>query len=112
MLNEELLCKLQKDLKPIMLIECKQSDANLNLADHCTQLFRYFSVTEARFSILTNGIIYRFFTDLEKPNQMDTKPFLEFNLLDIQEPLVEELKKLTKQNFNLEWRLLFRFCAT
>lgn len=66
------------------------------------QLLRYFSATEARIGILTNGIIYRFFSDLEKPNQMDSAPFLEFNLLDIQESLLGELKKLTKPKFNLD----------
>ena len=62
----------------------------------------YFSVTEARIAVLTDGIIYRFFTDIEEPNKMDPKPFMEFNMLDIQEPLVVELKRLAKQAFNLE----------
>ena len=58
-------------------------------------------VTEARLSVLTNGIVYRFFSDLEKPNIMDNKPFLELDLLDIKEPLVEELKKFTKSSFDI-----------
>ena len=67
-----------------------------------SQLFRYFSATEARIGVLTNGVVYRFFSDLEKTNQMDSTPFLEFNLLDMQESLLGELKKLTKSGFNLD----------
>jgi predicted type IV restriction endonuclease len=88
------------DKKPMILFECKWSGSNLDDA-HCSQLYRYFSVTEAKFAVLTNGIIYRFFTDTEEPNKMDSKPFFEFNMLDFQESHVEELKKLTKNLFNV-----------
>jgi len=86
--------------EPIMLFECKA--ANANLAEvHASQLYRYFSVTKARFGVLTNGIVYHFFTDLDAPNKMDEKPFLIFDMLDIKEPLVEELKKFTKSAFDV-----------
>ncbi|SDY96744.1 type I restriction endonuclease [Nitrosomonas sp. Nm58] len=87
--------------KPIMLFECKKSGSDLN-TNHASQLFRYFHVTEARFGVLTNGISYRFFTDLEQPNKMDEKPFFEFNILDFKDQHVEELKKFTKSAFNIE----------
>lgn len=87
--------------KPIILFECKKSGADLNI-NHASQLFRYFHVTEARFGILTNGLTYRFFTDLEQPNKMDEKPFLEFNLLDFKEQEVEELKKFAKAAFDVD----------
>jgi len=90
-----------KDGKPIILIECKPCGTDLD-KEHASQLYRYFSVTEAKFGVLTNGVMYRFYTDLEQPNKMDTKPFLEFNMLDIKEPTVEELKKFTKGTFDLE----------
>lgn len=90
-----------KDGKPIILFECKKSGADLDI-NHASQLFRYFHVTEARFGILTNGLVYRFFTDLEQPNKMDEKPFLEFNLLDFKEQDVEELKKFAKVTFNVD----------
>jgi hypothetical protein len=63
-------------------------------------LFRYFTVTDARIGVLTNGIVYRFFTDLEAQNKMDDRPFLEVDMLDLKETVVEELKKLTKPAFN------------
>lgn len=92
---------IQKDGKIIMLFECKHCGGDLNIK-HASQLFRYFSVTESRIAVLTNGIVYRFFTDLEAPNKMDEKPFLEINLLELNHSLVAELKKLTKSAFNVD----------
>ena len=84
-----------------ILVECKKIGEPLNL-NHASQLFRYFHVTSARISILTNGQIYRFFTDLDAPNKMDEKPFLELDLLDIDEHQLPELEKLTKSAFDLD----------
>ena len=90
-----------RDGKPIMLFECKKSGADLHI-NHAGQLFRYFHVTEARFGVLTNGLVYKFFTDLEQPNKMDEKPFFEFNILEFRERDVEELKKFAKSKFDLD----------
>lgn len=90
-----------KDGKPCILIECKSINSDLN-KEQASQLFRYFSVTSAKIGILTNGVIYQFFTDLDEKNKMDVKPFLEINLLDIKEPLIDQLKKYTKQALNLD----------
>jgi predicted type IV restriction endonuclease len=90
-----------RDGKPIMLFECKKAGAELNI-NHAGQLFRYFHVTAARFGVLTNGLIYQFFTDLEQQNKMDEKPFFEFNILDFKERDVEELKKFAKAAFDVD----------
>lgn len=90
-----------RDGKPIILFECKKAGAELHI-NHAGQLFRYFHVTEARFGILTNGLTYKFFTDLEQPNKMDEKPFFEFNILDFKERDVEELKKFEKTAYDLD----------
>ena len=90
-----------KDDKPIILFECKKAGADLSI-NHAGQLFRYFHVTEARFGVLTNGLVYRFFTDLEQPNKMDETPFFEFDVLDFKERDVEELKKFAKSAFDLD----------
>jgi hypothetical protein len=92
---------IQKDGKIIMLFECKHCGGDLSIK-HASQLFRYFSVTDARIAVLTNGVTYRFFTDLEAPNKMDDKPFLEVNMLELNETVVVELKKLSKPAFNVE----------
>lgn len=87
--------------KPIMLFECKKAGADLNI-NHAGQLFRYFHVTEARFGVLTNGLTYKFFTDLEQPNKMDEKPFFEFNILDFKDRDVDQIKKFAKSAFDLD----------
>jgi hypothetical protein len=88
--------------QPIMLFECKWSGANLN-NEHASQLYRYFSaVSQVRFGVLTNGVEYRFYSDLEARNIMDDKPFFIFNMLDFQNRQVEELKKFTKSVFDLD----------
>jgi hypothetical protein len=93
-----------KDGKPIILFECKGCDCNLD-SMHASQLYRYFSVTDARFGILTNGIVYRFFSDLDAANKMDSKPFLEVNLLAMDDTILLELAKFSKSAFNVEiWR--------
>ncbi len=89
-----------RDRKPIMLFEVKCCGVNLNEV-HASQLYRYFSVTDSRFGILTDGVFYRFYTDLEAPNKMDERPFFVFSLLDITETTVAELKKFTKSAFDL-----------
>jgi hypothetical protein len=65
--------------KVAILIECKPSSIALDLR-HAAQLYRYFSVTDARLAILTNGVVYQFYSDVERPNVMDDKPFFTFNL--------------------------------
>jgi hypothetical protein len=93
------------DDKISMLFECKTCGFNLNDC-HASQLRRYFHVTTARISVLTNGTSYKFFSDLEEPNKMDEKPFMEINLLDIDPQIIPELKKLTKNSFELDKMLL------
>lgn len=84
-----------------ILFESKKLGEPLNI-NHAGQLFRYFHVTSARIAILSNGQVYKFFTDLDHPNKMDEKPFLELDLLDIDEHVVPELAKLTKAAFDVE----------
>ena len=92
---------IMRDGQPKILFECKSAHTDLDEV-HASQLYRYFSVTEARIGVLTNGVVYRFFSDLEEKNKMDERPFLEFHMLDIHEPLIAELKKLTKSSFDMD----------
>lgn len=85
--------------KVTILIEAKS--INENLQKHDSQLFRYFGTTTAKIAILTNGIKYKFYTDLEETNKMDITPFLEINLLDLKENDIAELKKFCKENFDI-----------
>lgn len=87
-----------KDGHPIILIECKHWSADLN--PHNSQLFRYFHTTKAKFGILTNGFESRFYTDLIEANKMDDKPFFVFDIQDIRDNQLEELKKFHKSYFD------------
>ncbi len=92
---------VMRDGEVQILIECKKSTEPLRI-EHASQLFRYFAVTNARIAVLTNGQVYQFYTDLDAPNKMDDKPFLVLDLLDIDETLIPELRKLTRDVFDLD----------
>ncbi len=92
---------LMKDGVVQILIECKKHGDPLSIK-HANQLYRYFSVTNARIAILTNGTQYEFYTDLDAPNKMDDKPFLILNLEDLDEHVIPEVKKLTKSSFDVD----------
>ena len=89
----------QNDI-PILIIECKNWKESLD--NHNSQLFRYFHTTKTRFALLTNGIQYRFYTDLEQTNKMDEKPFLEFDITKIKDNDVHEIAKFHKSNFDVD----------
>ncbi len=92
---------IMREGKPIILFECKRYGADLERGQ-ASQLYRYFNVTNARFGVLTDGVRYQFFSDLDQPNIMDSRPFLEFSLRDFEDAIVDELKKFTKPSFDLE----------
>lgn len=99
--GEKIDYAIMRDGEVQMLIECKKSSESLKL-ENASQLFRYFAVTNARIAVLTNGETYQFYTDLDAPNRMDDKPFLVLELLDIDKSLIPELRKLTKEVFDLD----------
>lgn len=99
--GEKIDYAIKKNNEIQILIECKKIGEPLNVG-HASQLFRYFHVTSARISILTNGQVYKFFTDLDAPNKMDEKPFLELDLLNIDHNVAPELLKLSKSAFDVE----------
>lgn len=84
---------LQADDVPVALIECKKFGEPLT--KHINQLFRYFQAKNVHIGILTNGIVYYFFTDSKRENVMDKKPFFEF---DISSDDLDLLNDYTKDN--------------
>ena len=99
--GEKIDFAIMRDGQVQMLIEAKRIGETLNL-DHAGQLVRYFHTSNARIGVLTNGQHWHFFTDLDKPNRMDEKPFLQLDLLAIDPYVLPELKKMTKDTFDLE----------
>ena len=92
---------IMREGKPIILVEAKSAKASLSVG-LAGQIFRYYATMEARFGILTNGVKYQFYTDLEKRNIMDRQPFLTIDMLNLDERLVKELEGFTKANFDAE----------
>lgn len=84
-----------------ILIECKPISVALD-KKHLDQLYRYFSVTNAKFAILTNGRTFNFYTDLEAPNKLDTRPFFVFDVTDFNAGIVTELRKFEKAAFDVD----------
>ncbi|MCE0733504.1 type I restriction enzyme HsdR N-terminal domain-containing protein [Halomonas sp. G15] len=84
-----------------ILVECKPVGADLANVQY-NQLYRYFACTDAKFAILTNGFEYRFYSDLDSENKLDTRPFFTFNLTDFNDQDISELQKFTKPNFDVE----------
>jgi predicted type IV restriction endonuclease len=91
---------IMRDGVPILLIECKHHQEKLD--PHNSQLFRYYHTTNAKFGLLTNGLVYRFYTDLIEENKMDEKPFFEFSINEIKDIEIDELKKFHKSYFDVE----------
>ena len=87
--------------KVTVLIDCKPQSSELNL-NHAGQIFRYFSVTEARLALLTNGVVYQFYSDIEAPNKMDSKPFFTFTMDAIKPTDVKTLENFSKATFDIE----------
>lgn len=94
-----------QDDKPSILIECKCYGNDFGNDREWSQLFAYFSATDARIGVLTDGIIYKFYAYLEKPNKMDKTPFLELDLLNLNESVIKELSKLTKSTFDVNYAI-------
>ncbi|MGP1501871.1 MAG: type I restriction endonuclease [Bergeyella cardium] len=90
---------IMKDGEPVLIVECKHWKEDVNA--HNSQLHRYYIVSKARFGVLTNGIVYNFYTDLENQNIMDEKPFLTINLDDLKENSIKVLEKFAKTSYDL-----------
>lgn len=91
---------IRKNDEPILIIECKHWKENADA--HNSQLHRYYHVSKARFGVLTNGTVYNFYADLEKPNIMDEKPFLTIDIEDLKDSSIKILESFTKSEYNLE----------
>lgn len=87
-----------KDGKPIIIVECK--DHNVNILKHEDQIKFYFRNTQAKMAILTNGVKYRFYSDLKQPNILDDKPFFTFDITNVTDKDIAQLELFSKDNFD------------
>lgn len=87
--------------EPAIFVEAKSVEAAAE--EHDGQLRYYFNSTPSvKLAIVTNGLVYRFFTDLKMHNIMDEVPFLEFNILQITEREAGIIERYTKARFDAE----------
>jgi predicted type IV restriction endonuclease len=100
--GEKIDYAILKDGKPIIFVECKCVGFDLDDKKFGSQLYRYFSTSNTKIGILTNGIEYRFFSDLKTENKMDSIPFLIINLENMNDRQIKALSKFTREEFNIE----------
>lgn len=101
--DEKVDYAIMQDGKPIILVECKKVENDkLDVKKHAGQLFKYFTASKAKFIILTNGIVYKFFSDIEEPNILDKEPFFTFNLLEYKENQIATLAEFCRENFDID----------
>ena len=91
---------IKKEGQPILIIECKHWKENADA--HNSQLHRYYHVSKSRFGVLTNGMVFNFYADLERPNIMDDKPFFTLELSNLKDAGIKILEKFTRNGYNLE----------
>lgn len=89
------------DGKVSILVECKPSSVDLDLK-HASQLFRYFATTDARVAVVTNGVVYQFYSDIEQPNRMDEKPFFVFSMDAIRRSDPATLERFGRHQFDID----------
>jgi hypothetical protein len=77
-----------------ILIECKSCNTDISKATY-KKLKTYFAFTKVKFGILTNGIIYRFYSDLDDPGKMDNVPFLELDMMNVKDSVVAVVKNFS-----------------
>jgi len=83
--------------KDTILIEAKKQTSKLSDKE-AGQLNGYFNNTKnSKLAILTNGIEYRFYSDVVEPNIIDNKPFFQFNLSNYSEKDIESLIRFDKR---------------
>jgi len=85
--------------KPIFFVEAKE--AGKKLAGYSEQLGDYFAKsTDVKLGILTNGVQWKFYTDVDNSNVMDKEPFVIWDVLSDEESPLDLLTVLHKSQYN------------
>lgn len=95
-----------KDDAPIIFIEAKPVSDSLK--GHYAQLRAYFNTTPTvRIAIITNGVNYRFYTDLAEPHLMDNNPFFEIDISCLSDEDINVLANFRRDEFDIQKILTF-----
>lgn len=85
--------------RPVFFVEAKEVGKKLGGFDE--QLADYFAkAPEAKIGILTNGVQWRFFTDIVHENVMDKEPFIKWDVLVDESPPFDFLTLLQRSQYN------------
>ena len=76
-------------------VEAKKAGISLSQKE-TNQLRSYFTFSEAVAAILTNGIDYWLFTDLNKTNVMDSESYHKIDVTELNDRDIDHLEALTK----------------
>ena len=78
-------------------VEAKRAGVNLSEKE-INQLRSYFTFSEAVGGVLTNGVDYWLFTDLDKTNVMDAAPFHRVDVKHLTDNDIHHLETLTRNH--------------
>ena len=95
---------LMRNGDPVVLVEAKGKDNRLGRGE-IEQLQRYFPHTAARLAVLTDGIKWHWYkgrSERDQSHQMESTPFLTYDVKEPSETSAEWLSQLTKDGFNPE----------
>jgi len=88
---------------PSILIECKKSTANLT-ENNFKQLSEYYREhNESKIGILTNGLIYKFYSrNLDDRKILNKRPFLTFDITDFDSNDIQNLVPFYRHNIDIK----------
>lgn len=95
-----------RDGAPIIAMEVRA--AGTDIAGERGELAAYFNAVEtAKLGVLTNGILFSFYVDSDRPDTMDNEPFLSIDLetiarVGVSDEALDALMLLTKANLDPE----------
>jgi len=91
---------IMKDGEPTILVECKHHEDKLDV--HDSNLAKYFRKTKAKYGLLTNGLVYRFYTEKMVRSKKNSQPIFEFTLTDTKAATIAKLIEQHKDYFKVD----------
>lgn len=93
---------IQLNKKEFILVEAKKYNSRLTDKE-AGQLNGYFGNTKnSKIAILTNGVEYKFYSDVVEPNIIDSKPFFTFNISSFTDKDLDSLIRFDKRYINVQ----------
>lgn len=91
---------IMKDGEPAILVECKHHDEDLDI--HDSRLSKYFRKTKAKYGLLTNGLVYRFYTEKMVKSKKTSEPLFEFKITDTKATIIAKMIEEHGEYFNVK----------